>query len=657
MKGILKINNILLWILCCSIMGLGFVACTQKSSNMNAPPNTEGAGNIIGNAGTSGQTNPAGGTCGNGQKDGDETDVDCGGKSGCPKCIPFKTCNQDSDCLSEYATNAGSPPFTGITCTDSVDVKGQTITLQGKVCMSGELYGAAQNLANAWAQGGGQSNLAGGTCANGIKDSGETDVDCGGSCPPCAPFKTCNDNADCQTTATISGKAYTNIRCDNSVASFDPANPISLGKKQCVNESLVWDGIAAAVAIAQQGSGTGGGGGTNVASTCSNSTKDAGETDVDCGGGTCGACAPFKSCLQNSDCQSSITVNQKTYSIACLGPDGQKTCNSADLLNDIAAALPKRYTPSGCKDFQYTFVSDIAGADNVYAVPCDDDGVNHPAVKLTQNTDSKFHYDSIAIKPDATQVLYGTSKENMRWSLYLDSGPVIGQGNSELGLESAYGKILPTWESNGQEFGYVRFDINRKYEMALSNFSNLQNPWRLTSSGREIKGFVFSPTIADSNSPGYGKYIVSEKGTDGAFYLYIWKSGDSARSLEYGPHGDLFEWDKLPGTNPAISPDGTKLAYVNGNYIYYCPFDFTLPTGDTFYKCNGSLVGGASQVPVSSPCWSANGKFIYYQLNYLSINFIARYDVTAKTTVILDEFPQSPAYGGERNPGCYPLMN
>ncbi|MBN2142547.1 hypothetical protein JW711_04415 [Candidatus Woesearchaeota archaeon] len=35
-------------------------------------------------------------------------------------------------------------------------------------------------------------------CENGVKDNDETDIDCGGSCGPCAEFKTCNVDPDCE---------------------------------------------------------------------------------------------------------------------------------------------------------------------------------------------------------------------------------------------------------------------------------------------------------------------------------------------------------------------------------------------------------------------------------------------------------------------------
>lgn len=40
-------------------------------------------------------------------------------------------------------------------------------------------------------------DTVGDCCTNGIKDAGEADVDCGGTCPRCAIGKTCADRGDC----------------------------------------------------------------------------------------------------------------------------------------------------------------------------------------------------------------------------------------------------------------------------------------------------------------------------------------------------------------------------------------------------------------------------------------------------------------------------
>jgi len=48
-------------------------------------------------------------------------------------------------------------------------------------------------------------DLANGPCANAVQDPGEADVDCGGSCPPCAPTKKCVTANDCITQSCTGG--------------------------------------------------------------------------------------------------------------------------------------------------------------------------------------------------------------------------------------------------------------------------------------------------------------------------------------------------------------------------------------------------------------------------------------------------------------------
>ncbi|MEM9073647.1 MAG: hypothetical protein AAGE52_34475, partial [Myxococcota bacterium] len=76
-------------------------------------------------------------TCGDGLRNGAESDVDCGGE--CGPCADAMHCDDDDDCRSA-----------------SCD----------EVC-------------------------AGPTCSDGRRNGDETDVDCGGGCPPCAPALVC----------------------------------------------------------------------------------------------------------------------------------------------------------------------------------------------------------------------------------------------------------------------------------------------------------------------------------------------------------------------------------------------------------------------------------------------------------------------------------
>ncbi|HLD60680.1 MAG TPA: hypothetical protein VJA27_00920 [Patescibacteria group bacterium] len=86
--------------------------------------------------------------CKNGLKDGDESDVDCGGPN-CPRCTGEQTCTTHFDCAS------GTCDFPKGTC------------------------------------------IAVPTCTDGMKNGSESDVDCGWPCPDCADGKACLTATDC----------------------------------------------------------------------------------------------------------------------------------------------------------------------------------------------------------------------------------------------------------------------------------------------------------------------------------------------------------------------------------------------------------------------------------------------------------------------------
>jgi hypothetical protein len=88
-------------------------------------------------------------TCTDGVENGGETDVDCGGPT-CAPCADGHTCAAGGDC-------------------------------QSGDCQSGACVEPPP------------------TCTDGIKNGGETDVDCGGpTCAPCADNAACVGNGDCQ---------------------------------------------------------------------------------------------------------------------------------------------------------------------------------------------------------------------------------------------------------------------------------------------------------------------------------------------------------------------------------------------------------------------------------------------------------------------------
>lgn len=240
------------------------------------------------------------GSCSNGLKDSSEADVDCGGN--CPaKCAPFKACTATADCMTSYSE--GGINYSDIRCDYKVVAydPNKPVTFPKSICINEELVRDAAKAAIDQQTGGGSNagapnaNIApngtqntgtssatpttpsvAGTsgnsnnnnnstattttttttssqpdlCSNGQKDSGETDLDCGGNCAAkCPPFKDCATAADCMASFTQGGKTYSDIRCDDTVASFDPNKPVSLNKKMCINEMLFWESIQVAISL------------------------------------------------------------------------------------------------------------------------------------------------------------------------------------------------------------------------------------------------------------------------------------------------------------------------------------------------------------------------------------------------------------------------
>ncbi|WP_438015147.1 SUMF1/EgtB/PvdO family nonheme iron enzyme [Sorangium sp. So ce315] len=246
----------------------------------------QGAGTGGQGAGTGGQG--AGGgdvvpNCANEEKDGDETDVDCGGA--CAPCRAGQACAAPEDCFSGRCEENAS------------DASG--------------------------AGSGGGAGSAGLTCAaalcdNGVRDGDETDVDCGGrgaprgdnpACPGCADLKGCAVRSDCESLSCVAGKCLspscsdgvkngqeTDVDCGGICpACMDGAacsQPTDCRELVCIDEVC-------------------------LPASCSDGVKNGKETDIDCGGTTCSTrCPAGQRCAANGDCATSI-CNTTTRVCAC----------------------------------------------------------------------------------------------------------------------------------------------------------------------------------------------------------------------------------------------------------------------------------------------------------------------------------------------------
>lgn len=148
--------------------------------------------------------NCSGGSCVNGIclspectdqiKNGNESDIDCGGSS-CAPCATDYGCIAKSDCQSNVciAGTCRAP-----TCMDStananetdVDCGGPTCADCGndqKCLVAGDCTSGVCTMGICQAP----------TCTDGIKNGTESDVDCGSNCPGCAASSSCSANMDC----------------------------------------------------------------------------------------------------------------------------------------------------------------------------------------------------------------------------------------------------------------------------------------------------------------------------------------------------------------------------------------------------------------------------------------------------------------------------
>ncbi len=228
----------------------------------------------------------AGGTCAavtatDGVKNGDESDIDCGGAKA-PKCDEQKACTAGADCVTGVCTDTGAgkqcqppAPDDGAKNGDETDV--DCGGLKAPKCTDGKSCKVRNDCANDVCNAG---KCQPAICNDLSKNGTETDVDCGGSgCPRCADLQGCKVADDCKSGV-----------CKDSGGGV----------------------LACAVP------------------TPTDSVKNGMETDVDCGGGAAATpkCAADKTCTIHDDCASDGCAYSGKCAVArsCTQKYGGDTC-------------------------------------------------------------------------------------------------------------------------------------------------------------------------------------------------------------------------------------------------------------------------------------------------------------------------------------------
>ncbi len=206
-----------------------------------------------------------------GRKNGDETDVDCGGLAA-SACALGRACSADHDCRTRNCDEG--------------------------VCQSGDP-------------------------ANAKRDGYESDVDCGGiAAPGCAVGGACVLDADCASAACVGG-ACVGERDDDGrrngeetdVDCGGPTAPACDSGRKCLISNDCGGGACLA--------------GTCAAATASDGLRNGDETDVDCGGASGRDCGDGQACEKDADCTSRACVGAQ-----CVAPsadDGRKNGDETDV--------------------------------------------------------------------------------------------------------------------------------------------------------------------------------------------------------------------------------------------------------------------------------------------------------------------------------------
>ena len=294
----------------------GTASSTGDIETTGAPDPSDGSSSD----GSSSTSSPSDDPCMNGEQDGDESDVDCGGS--CDPCPAGGKCESDEDCetmicgggfcqsptcYDEIQNGNEEGVDCGGSCPNSCVDDGCTSNNQ---CDAGQYCDTDEGICKD------------SSCDNGVLDTQETDVDCGGpDCPDCPDGSTCEANIDCESGNCDDGTCAS-PSCDDGVQNADETD-IDCGGASCpvcplgadcmVNEDCI-------ELVCEFGVCT--------SADCSDDVLNGDETDVDCGGPMCAACPVDAMCVDNADCMTSICNDGVCAGAVC--DDGVRNGDETD---------------------------------------------------------------------------------------------------------------------------------------------------------------------------------------------------------------------------------------------------------------------------------------------------------------------------------------
>lgn len=279
------------------------------------------------------------GTCSDGLRSGVEVLTDCGGGS-CPGCPDGTACSAPADCQSGVCGANGT--CAAASCTDAVKNGAETdVDCAGSCadCPTGRACNEPADCSNGVCRAAGcapgvANCCQAPTCNDGVRNGGESDVDCAGRCRDCAPGRACAAANDCQTGVCGAGGCAEGVlrccqapSCSDGVENGDESD-IDCGTgcglcplaAQCGNDAECQSGFCQTGRCADRG-------------TCNDGVRNGTESAIDCGGSACPRCADRLTCALDSDCINNNCFNDVCISCGSGVQDGTETgidCGGGD---------------------------------------------------------------------------------------------------------------------------------------------------------------------------------------------------------------------------------------------------------------------------------------------------------------------------------------
>ncbi|MBN2191506.1 MAG: hypothetical protein JW751_01715 [Polyangiaceae bacterium] len=321
--------------------------------------------------------------CDNGKTDGSETDEDCGGS--CEPCGTEARCGDAEDCISRVCSTSGDSyvlTCQAASCSDRVQNQGETGIDCGIAACGGCGAGIPCTADGQCASGicddtGATRVCTAALCTDDVRNGDESGVDCGGSCDPCPDGEPCNSDADCTSRSCGTDDRCAAAACDDERQNGNETGP-DCGGPDCRATSKCPNNVGCAVDSDCQ---SGYCDGTVCADPgCTDRTLNGHETDLDCGGEDCRVsypCADGKQCVIAADCRSGVCDDTECLAPTCSDGvlNGEETDKDCGGAACRALATPKLCADSKHCDEGADCQSGVCGGDGTCTPPSCSDGV------------------------------------------------------------------------------------------------------------------------------------------------------------------------------------------------------------------------------------------------------------------------------------------